>query len=108
MLADYSASFYVGDAAGRSEDHADTDRSASSSFAPCLPLAPHEARAHVPLTVAEFALNADLTFLTPERFFLGQAVDRDYELWGWHPHGYDHARASLSRSRLSQILPVLT
>ncbi|TNY24578.1 putative DNA 3'-phosphatase Tpp1 [Rhodotorula diobovata] len=61
---DYSASFYVGDAAGRPADHADTDR--------------------------KFALNTGLRFLTPEQFFLGHEADPDWTLWGWHPHAYDH------------------
>ncbi|GAA5910895.1 hypothetical protein JCM8208_006681 [Rhodotorula glutinis] len=67
LAVDYSASFYVGDAAGRPADHADTDR--------------------------KFALNAAIPFLTPEQFFLGRPEDRNFELWGWHPHGYDHALA---------------
>ncbi|GAA5840865.1 hypothetical protein JCM9279_001245 [Rhodotorula babjevae] len=67
LAVDYSSSFCVGDAAGRPEDHADTDR--------------------------KFALNAGVAFFTPEQFFLGQAEDRNFELWGWHPHGYDHALA---------------
>ncbi|GAA5934840.1 hypothetical protein JCM3775_001650 [Rhodotorula graminis] len=67
LAVDYSASFYVGDAAGRPADHADTDR--------------------------KFALNAGVRFLTPEQFFLGRPEDRNFELWGWYPHGYDHALA---------------
>ncbi|KPV76205.1 uncharacterized protein RHOBADRAFT_52245 [Rhodotorula graminis WP1] len=67
LAVDYAASFYVGDAAGRPADHADTDR--------------------------KFALNAGVRFLTPEQFFLGRPEDRNFELWGWYPHGYDHALA---------------
>ncbi|BGP30906.1 DNA kinase/phosphatase Pnk1 [Rhodotorula toruloides] len=62
---DYDASFYVGDAAGRPADHADTDR--------------------------KFALNAGLRFLTPEECFEDAVPDEDYVLWGWDPFAYDHS-----------------
>ena len=48
-----SHSFYVGDAAGRSNDHSDTDRT--------------------------FAMNSGLSFYTPEMYFLGQD-DEQYTL----------------------------
>ncbi|BGP46903.1 DNA kinase/phosphatase Pnk1 [Rhodotorula kratochvilovae] len=62
---DYAQSFYVGDAAGRPADHADTDR--------------------------KFALNSGLRSLTPEEFFHGAPPDPNWTLWGWHPHAYDHS-----------------
>ncbi|KWU44086.1 PNK3P-domain-containing protein [Rhodotorula sp. JG-1b] len=62
---DYDSSFYVGDAAGRRTDHADTDR--------------------------KFALNAGLRFMTPEELFAGADPDPDWALWGWNPFSYQHA-----------------
>ncbi|GJN87580.1 hypothetical protein Rhopal_000534-T1 [Rhodotorula paludigena] len=64
VAVDYAQSYYVGDAAGRAADHADTD--------------------------LKFALNAGLRFLTPEQFFLGAPSDPTWTLWGWHPHAHDH------------------
>ncbi|GAA5976293.1 hypothetical protein JCM10908_005444 [Rhodotorula pacifica] len=64
---DYTTSFYVGDAAGRRTDHADTDR--------------------------KFALNAGLRFMTPEELFSDEAPDPDWALWGWNPFAYSHTPA---------------
>ncbi|POY76763.1 hypothetical protein BMF94_0012 [Rhodotorula taiwanensis] len=81
---DYEKSFYVGDAAGRSTDHADTDR--------------------------KFAANAGLQFLTPEELFGGEEADPDWALWGWNPLAYNHTRelealvtSSTSSSALANI-----
>ncbi|GAA5852586.1 hypothetical protein JCM8547_002553 [Rhodosporidiobolus lusitaniae] len=63
---DYEKSFYVGDAAGRPQDHADTDR--------------------------KFALNAGLPFLTPEQFFDGETDDGNWTLWGGNPLAWDHSQ----------------
>ncbi|GAA5821940.1 hypothetical protein JCM3770_002928, partial [Rhodotorula araucariae] len=68
LAVDFANSFYVGDAAGRPADHADTDR--------------------------KFALNSGLRFLTPEEFFHGAPPDPNWTLWGWHPHAYDHSLPS--------------
>ncbi|GAA5904485.1 hypothetical protein JCM6882_008921 [Rhodosporidiobolus microsporus] len=61
---DYPQSFYVGDAAGRPIDHADTDR--------------------------KFAFNTSLPFLTPEQFFDGAEADGNWAMWGWNPLEWDH------------------
>ncbi|GEM06659.1 polynucleotide 3'-phosphatase [Rhodotorula toruloides] len=65
LEVDYNASFYVGDAAGRPADHADTDR--------------------------KFSLNVGLRFFTPEECFEDAPPDNDYVLWGWDPFAYDHS-----------------
>ncbi|GAA5835792.1 hypothetical protein JCM11251_007427 [Rhodosporidiobolus azoricus] len=62
---DHSQSFYVGDAAGRPTDHADTDR--------------------------KFAFNSNLPFLTPEEFFDGEPPDDNWAMWGWSPLAWDHS-----------------
>ncbi|GAA5938592.1 polynucleotide 3'-phosphatase [Sporobolomyces koalae] len=63
---DYTKSYYVGDAAGRAGDHADTDR--------------------------KFALNCGLPFLTPEEYFKGAPASQDYVLGGFDPKAYDHSQ----------------
>ncbi|GAA5969913.1 hypothetical protein JCM11641_008083 [Rhodosporidiobolus odoratus] len=72
VKVDCEKSFYVGDAAGRPIDHADTDR--------------------------KFALNTGLPFYTPEEFFLSQPRDDNWTLWGWNPMAWDHTCPDPSRS----------
>ncbi|GAA5905538.1 polynucleotide 3'-phosphatase [Sporobolomyces salmoneus] len=62
---DYENSFYVGDAAGRAADHADTDR--------------------------KFAMNCNLPFFTPEEYFKGAAVSKSFTLSGFNSKLYDHS-----------------
>lgn len=91
VRSDYASSFYVGDAAGRRADHADTDRSEgtrqpSFSVARALTTFPFHRR-------PEFALNAGLRFMTPEELFAGADPDPDWALWGWNPFSYQHTGA---------------
>ncbi|GAA5879365.1 hypothetical protein JCM3774_003805 [Rhodotorula dairenensis] len=74
---DYAASFYVGDAAGRRNDHADTDR--------------------------KFALNAGLRFMTPEELFDNELPDPDWALWGWNPFQYPHDPTAPSKRGLRVV-----
>lgn len=84
---DYGQSYYVGDAAGRPTDHADTDR---SPFAPPSSLPPHTDSS----PPAEFAFNTGLPFLTPEQFFDDAAADEDWTMFGFNPLAWDHTRSS--------------
>ena len=89
--SDYDSSFYVGDAAGRRTDHADTDRSERAPFSrPFCSSSTDESPSH---RRPEFALNAGLRFMTPEELFAGADPDPDWALWGWNPFSYQHAGA---------------
>lgn len=72
-IADKASSMYVGDAAGRKDDHSDSDR--------------------------KFALNAGLSFFTPEEFFSGKAKEA-FTLKGFHPSSLSSSRACLLRTVL--------
>lgn len=87
LRTDYEKSFYVGDAAGRSTDHADTDRSQFGTRDIRIIL-----RSLTRSSRAEFAANAGLQFLTPEELFGGEEADPDWALWGWNPLAYNHTR----------------
>ncbi|GAA5890202.1 hypothetical protein JCM5296_002848 [Sporobolomyces johnsonii] len=62
---DYTQSYYVGDAAGRPEDHNDTDR--------------------------KMAINCGLPFLTPEQYFHNKPAPTNWTLTGWDAASYDHS-----------------
>ncbi|GAA6011052.1 hypothetical protein JCM11491_005920 [Sporobolomyces phaffii] len=63
---DYEKSFYVGDAAGRAGDHADTDR--------------------------KFASNCGLPFFTPEEYFKGVPTSNKFTLSGFNVKLHDHSQ----------------
>ncbi|GAA5838084.1 hypothetical protein JCM5353_004491 [Sporobolomyces roseus] len=62
---DYVKSYYIGDAAGRVNDHADTDR--------------------------KFAINCGLPFYTPEEYFLDKPVSTKWRLSGFNAKLFDHS-----------------
>ncbi|GAA5829209.1 hypothetical protein JCM3766R1_001018 [Sporobolomyces carnicolor] len=64
LAIDYKKSFYVGDAAGRPADHADTDR--------------------------KFAMNCNLPFFTPEEYFKDAPISKKFVLNGFNSKAYDH------------------
>ncbi|KAK4050106.1 DNA kinase/phosphatase Pnk1 [Microbotryomycetes sp. JL201] len=87
QAVDVAESVYVGDAAGRphrgqsrTRDHADTDR--------------------------KFALNVGLKFMTPEEFFLDEAVDPEWQLEGWDPRTHDHSKPLFSPTNVPLVSPL--
>ncbi|GAA5877857.1 hypothetical protein JCM16303_000262 [Sporobolomyces ruberrimus] len=78
LAVDYEKSFYIGDAAGRAADHADTDR--------------------------KFAMNCGLPFFTPEEYFKGAPPSLNFSFSGFDPKLYDHSLPLFSPTS-SPLLP---
>ncbi|KAI0067096.1 PNK3P-domain-containing protein [Artomyces pyxidatus] len=78
VTIDKSASFYVGDAAGRAADFASTDR--------------------------KFALNVGIQFYTPEEYFL-DIPPAPYTLPGFHPSSHKPAPSRVTPSDLPIVPP---
>ncbi|BGP14822.1 hypothetical protein JCM10213_001812 [Rhodosporidiobolus nylandii] len=77
IAVDFSQSYYVGDAAGRTGDHNDTDR--------------------------KMAMNCGLLFFTPEEYFLGKPAGK-FALKGWDAALHDH-NAPLYSPTSAPLLP---